>query len=113
VVDLNLRIRALVNKLGITDPIPSSLFLLFDRRDIVEYPTSERIYNSTPTGWKNNHLAWVLSGDIESALDEIIPFINKIFGTYVKYKDDSAAPGYLTGVKRGMKAKDPFKKQGN
>lgn len=37
VVDLNLRIRALVNKLGITDPIPSSLFLLFDRRDIVEH----------------------------------------------------------------------------
>jgi hypothetical protein len=110
VVDLNLRIRALVNKLGITDPIPSSLFLLFDRRDIVEHPTSERIYNSTPAGWKNNHLAWALSGEIEGTLDKIIPFINKISETYIKYRDDNATPGYLTGVKRGMKAKDPFKK---
>jgi hypothetical protein len=93
-----------------TVPVPTSLFDLFTRRDIVEHPTSERLYNATENGWKNNHLAWVLSGEIEGKNDEIVEFVNRITETFDQYLKDNPIPGKLEGVQRGVKSVDPFKK---
>lgn len=110
IVELNDRLKALTNRLSIKATIPPKLLDLFKRRDIVEHPLSGRLYNATENGWKNNHLAWVLSGEIEGVLTEIIKFTNEIIEVFDNYVKDNPIPGTLEGVKRGLKSTDPYKK---
>ena len=109
-VELNDRVIQLVSSLGITSPIPPCLFDFFVRRDIVEHPNPERLYNATEDGWKNNHLAWVLGGEIEGKNDEITNFVNVIAQTFDDYVRNNPIQGKLEGVQRGLKSVDPFKK---
>ncbi len=108
--DLLEKVKSLVSGLGITQPIPQAVMTVLERRDIVEHPTQSRLYNCTETGWKNNHLAWVLSGEIEGLPDQIIPFVNTVVKAAEKYKEDNPVPGTLTGLTRGLKSGEPFKK---
>lgn len=110
ILELNDRLNALVKRLSIKRPIPSKLLEFFLRRDIVEHPQSDRLYNATENGWKNNHLAWILSGEIDAVLTEIVNFTNEVIETFEKYNKDNPIPGTLEGVKRGLKATDPYKK---
>lgn len=109
-VELLDRIKELKSKLPISRDIPESLFPLFDRRDIVEHPTSERLYNCSENGWKNNHLAWVLSGDMEGTMEKIVHFTNEVIEVFEKYVKDNPIPGTLEGVVRGLKSTDSYKK---
>jgi hypothetical protein len=108
-VELLDRLKALVTRLNIKTKIPPKLFELFDRRDIVEHPLSYRLYNSTENGWKNNHLAWILSGEVDGVWTEIINFTNEIIETFANYVKNNPIPGTL-GIKRGLKSIDPYKK---
>lgn len=104
------KIKALVSGLGITQPIPQAVMTVLERRDIIEHPTQNRLYNGSETGWKNNHLAWVLSGEIEGLPDQVVPFVNIVVKTAEKYKEDNPIPGILTGLTRGLKSGEPCKK---
>lgn len=104
------KIRFLINALDIKLSIPQSLITVLSRRDVVEHPTPQRLYNGSDTEWKNNHLAWVLSGEIEGLMDEIIPYINIIIETAERYIKDNPVPGTVTALLRGMKAGESFKK---
>jgi hypothetical protein len=76
----------------------------------VEHPTLDRLYNSTENGWKNNHLAWVLSGDMEGTMEEIIHFTQEVIDVFDKYDKENPIPGTLDGVVRGLKSIDSYKK---
>ncbi len=108
-VDLLKRISSLKSKLSISKDVPDCLFPLFDRRDIVEHPNQERLYNATANGWKNNHLAWVLSGDMEGTMEKIVDFTSEIIKVFDEYVKNNPIPGTLEGVVRGLKASESYK----
>ena len=104
------KLNAILTALKIKETAPNILVTLLDRRDVVEHPTQNRLYNALPTEWKNNHLSWVLSGEIDGALDHIVPFINLITAAFDKYIADNQIPGSLTGVQRGIRSLEQYKK---
>jgi hypothetical protein len=103
------KLKILVKCLGISTSIPNSLSDLFNRRDIIEHPTEDRIYNSLGNGWKNVHLSWILSGEIEKSYEDINTFIIVLKKSYDKYIQNNPIPGVLN-VTRGIRAVDPSKK---
>lgn len=109
-IDLLEKINILINGLGISNIIPSSVELLLNRRDIFEHPTPDRLYNCNDSGWKNNHLAWVLSGEFVGCMKEIEKFVNNISKTMEKYKKENPVPGELKLGIRGLRAGESFKK---
>lgn len=109
-LDINDRLNSLTKMLNSKTSVPLELYNLFDRRDIVEHPTQDRLYNMQDNNWKNNHLAWVLSGEIEDVFDSIVNFVNEQTILFEKYVIDNPMPGKLLGVQRGIKAGEQFKK---
>jgi hypothetical protein len=108
--DLLAKINILTKNLGILDKTPGSVDLILRRRDIVEHPTPDRLYNCIDSEWKNNHLAWILSGEFEGCMDEIVNFVNKISMSMEKYINENPIPGELKLGIRGLKAGEPFNK---
>lgn len=107
------RLRTILTNLGSSANIPTTLISLITRRDIVEHPTQERLYNCKENEWKNVHLSWVLSGELEGSLKEIVNFVNPLMKQFEEYAEANKVPGTLTGVKRGIKSTDPYKKPVN
>lgn len=103
------RINILKNELGYKIDTPGCLTLLFDRRDIVEHPSSSRIYNSDKNSWKSVHLAWVLNGEIETTNGDIQTFVDGLIEAYEMFRETHKRPGTLN-VKRGLRSDDPYRK---
>ncbi len=108
--DLGQRLSAIMKVVGYTKTIPQELYKLFDRRDIVEHPTLGRLWDGSETGWKNVHLSWVLSGEVEGILDGIIPFTQGFIDALQKYVDENPVPGELKISHRGLRAGEQYKK---
>jgi hypothetical protein len=108
-IELKDRIEILKKNLNYKIKTPDCLDTLFQRRDIVEHPSSPRIYNNDEQGWKNVHLAWILSGEIENMCKDLEAFVNGLVRAYDKFIKDNERPGSLE-VKRGLKSNDPFKR---
>lgn len=104
------RLNIILKDLEIPTEIPTSLIDLLSRRDIVEHPTKERLYNTKENEWKNVHLSWILSGEIEGTFEPIVNFANSVMERFEEYIETNKVPGALTGLKRGLKSKDSYKK---
>lgn len=108
--DLAQRLKILVQGVGITTEIPTQIHTVLSRRDIVEHPTTDRLWNGTDTGWKTVNLSWALSGEIEGIIDPIVTFVNEFVFKVEKYIKDNPIPGELKISHRGLKAGEHFKK---
>lgn len=105
------RIHSLKRALGYNAALPSVLNTLFQRRDIIEHPSSQRIYNNGPHTWKTVHLSWVLSGEIEGMWSDINSFVEGIGKNYEHFTESHKGKGNIKlNVKRGLKSNDPFKR---
>ena len=100
-------LKGSIKALNLTIKVPQIVADLLIRRDIVEHPNKDRLYNIT--NWKNVHVAWVLSGEIEKYRDELVGLVNEINQAFDKFRDEHEIPGTLQGVKRGVRADEPFK----
>jgi hypothetical protein len=108
--DLRNRLKILKNAIGIKNEIPTQIYTILDRRDIVEHPTTDRLQEGSGTGWKTVNLSWVLCGEIEGIIDPIVHFVNEFIEKVEAYKKDNPIPGTLTGITRGLKAEEQYKK---
>lgn len=108
--DLGDRLKILKNAIGVSHEVPAEIYTLFDRRDIVEHPTTDRLWDGSDTGWKTVNLSWVLCGEIEGIIDPVVSFVNEFIERVESYIKDNPIPGTLTGVKRGLKAGEQYKK---
>lgn len=108
-IDLKERIKVLCKNLKLNDKLPEFLTELLNRRDIVEHPSNNRLYNVDQNEWENVHLSWVLSGKIEGSYNKIIDFVNPIIKAFDEYTESNKKPGILKGVVRGLKSLDPYK----
>ncbi len=105
------RLSILLKNLSLKLPVPDCLQKILTNRDLVEHPSKERLYSPSEDEWKNVHLAWVLSGEIDGCLDKLVNFVNQILVAFDNYVKANQIPGQLTGVQRGLKSLDNFKKQ--
>jgi len=103
------KLKSMSNALNIQKPIPIELTRVLERRDIVEHPKNENLYDCSEQGWKNVNLSWVLSGEFDGIADPIVEFVNEFIQSIEKYIKDNPIPGSLTGIKRGIKAGESFK----
>jgi len=108
--DLGNRLKTLKDAIGIKSKIPTQIYTLLGRRDIVEHPTTDRLQEGSETGWKTVNLSWVLCGEIEEIINPIVDFVNEFIEKVVAYKKDNPIPGTLTGLTRGLKAGEQYKK---
>lgn len=108
--DLADRFRNLKNAIGINSVIPTQFYTILNRRDIIEHPTTDRLQDCSETGWKSVSLSWILSGEIEGIIDPIVYFINDFIKKVEVYRKDNPIPGKLTGLIRGVKAGEQYKK---
>ncbi len=104
------RLTILLKNLNLKFIVPDCLNKILTNRDLVEHPSKDRLYSPTEDEWKNVHLAWVLSGEIEGCLDKLVNFVNPIIEAFDKFVDANQIPGQLTGLQRGLKSIDNFKK---
>ncbi len=100
-------LQGIIKALGLTVEIPQAVCDILVRRDVVEHPNKDRLYDII--SWKNVHLAWVLSGEIEATQDELVNLVNEINQSFDKYVSEHEISGALQGVKRGLKVDEPFK----
>lgn len=107
------RLKIILTNLELSFEIPTALIDLLIRRDIIEHPTQDRLYNCKENEWKNVHLSWVLSGELEGSLETIVNFTNPLMEKFEEYAEANKTPGTLTGVQRGLKSSDPYKKPTN
>lgn len=103
------QINLLKKELDYKTDIPECLALLFSRRDIVEHPDPSRIYNSDKRSWKNVHLAWILSGEIETINGNIQTFTDGLIEAYEIFREAHKHSGTLN-IKRGLRSDDPYTK---
>jgi len=108
--DLGSKLKVLKDGIGIESKIPSQIHSILDRRDIVEHPTTDRLWESSETGWKIVNLSWVLSGEIEGIIDPVVSFVNEFVEKVEAYIKNNPIPGTLVGVTRGLKAGEQYKK---
>ncbi|MBA7508701.1 hypothetical protein ES705_00633 [subsurface metagenome] len=108
--DLGNMLKTLKDAIGIKSEIPTQIYTILDRRDIVEHPTTDRLQEGSETGWKTVNLSWVLCGEIEGIIDPIVYFVNEFVEKVEAYIKDNPIPGTLTGVTRGLKAGEQYKK---
>lgn len=108
--DLRDRLKILKEAIGIKSEIPPQIYTILDRRDIVEHPTTDRLWEDSETGWKTVSLSWVLCGEVEGIIDPVIAFVNEFVGKVEAYIKDNPIPGNLTGLTRGLKAGEQYKK---
>lgn len=108
--DLGSKLGILKDAIGIKSEIPTQIHTILDRRDIVEHPTTDRLWEGSETGWKTVNLSWVLCGEIEGIIDPIITFVNEFVEKVEAYIKDNPIPGNLTGLTRGLKAGEQYKK---
>lgn len=108
--DLGKRLKILKNAIGIKSGIPTQIYTILDRRDIVEHPTTDRLQEGSNTGWKTINLSWILCGEIEDIINPIVNFVNEFVEKAEVYKKDNPIPGALTGLIRGIKAGEHYKK---
>jgi len=111
--DLGNRLKILKDAIGLKEEVPNQIYILLDRRDIIEHPTKERLSEGSKTGWKTINLSWILCGEVDGIINPIIGFINKFVEKMETYKKDNPIPGKLTGVRRGIKAGEQYKKSTN
>lgn len=104
------RLKTLKDAIGIKSEIPTQIYTILDRRDIVEHPTTDRLQEGSETGWKTVSLSWVLCGEIEDMINPIIHFVNEFVEKVEAYKKDNPIPGTFTGLIRGLKAGEQYKK---
>lgn len=108
--DLGEKLRILKDVIGIKNSVPTEIYTILGRRDIVEHPTTERLWEGSDTGWKTVSLSWVLSGEIEGITDPIISFVNEFVKTVETYIKENPIPGKLNISHRGLKAGEQYKK---
>ena len=108
--DLGNRLKTLKDAIGIKSEIPTQVYTILGRRDIVEHPTTDRLQEGSETGWKTVNLSWVLCGEIEEIINPIVHFIKDFFEKVEAYKKDNPIPGTLSGLTRGLKAGEQYKK---
>ena len=108
--DLGDRLKILKEAIGVKSEIPTQIYTIFDRRDIVEHPTTDRLWEGSETGWKAVNLSWVLCGEIEGIIDPVVTFVNEFVEKVEAYIRDNPIPGTLTGLTRGLKAGEQYKK---
>jgi hypothetical protein len=108
--DLGSRLKTLKNAIGAESDIPVQIYTLLDRRDIVEHPTNDRLWDGSETGWKTVSLSWILCGEIEGIIDPVVSFVNEFVVKVEAYIKDNPIPGTLTGLTRGLKAGEQYKK---
>jgi len=111
--DLNNKLKILKDTIGIKAEIPIQIYTILERRHIVEHPTTERLQEGSDTGWKAVNLSWVLSGEVEGIVDPIVHFVNEFIKTIEAYIKANPVPGALTGLTRGAKAGEQYKKPVN
>jgi len=111
--DLGKRLRILKDAIGMKSEIPIQIYTILDRRDIVEHPTTERLSEGSETGWKIVNLSWILCGEIEEIINPIIHFVNDFIKIVEDYRKNNQIPGAFTGVIRGIKAGEQYKKPTN
>jgi len=105
------KLKNLKDAIGLEIEIPSQIYTILDRRDIVEHPTTDRFWGDTETEWKTVHLSWVLCGEIEGILNPIVHFVNEFVEKIETYIKNNPIPGALTGVTGGLKAGEQYKKR--
>ena len=104
------RLKTLKDAIGIKSEIPTQIYTILDRRDIVEHPTTGSLQDGSETGWKTVNLSWVLCGEIEEIINPIVHFVNEFIEKVEAYKKDNPIPSTLTGLTRGLKAGEQYKK---
>lgn len=108
--DLGDRLKILKDAIGVKSEIPPQIYTILDRRDIVEHPTTDRLWEGSETGWKTVNLSWVLCGEIEGIIDPLVSFVNEFVEKVEAYIKDNPIPGNLTGLTRGFKSGEQYKK---
>ena len=108
--DLGSRLKNLKEAIGIKNEIPTQIYTILDRRNIVEHPTTNRLWGDPETEWKTVNLSWVLCGEIEEILNPIVLFVNEFIEKIETYIKENPIPGSLTGLTRGLKAGEQYKK---
>lgn len=108
--DLGTRLKSLKDAIGLEIPIPEDIYTILDRRDIVEHPTIDRLWNGSGTGWKTVNLSWALCGEIEGTAEKVVFFVNEFVKKIEDYIKNNPIPGTLTGLTRGLKAGEQYKK---
>ncbi len=111
--DLRNRLKTLKDAIGIKSEIPTQIYTILNRRDIVEHPTTDRLQEGSETGWKTVNLSWILYGEIEEIINPIVHFVNEFVEKVEAYRKDNPIPGTLTGITRGLKAGEQYKKSIN
>jgi len=108
--DLGGRLKILKDAIGVKSEIPPQIYTVLGRRDILEHPTTDRLWEGSETGWKTVSLSWVLCGEIEGIIDPVIIFVNEFVERVEAYIKDNPILGTLTGLTRGLKAGEQYKK---
>lgn len=90
--------------------IPQEIGSILERRDIFTHPTFLRIYPTTETDWQNNHVAWVLSGNVHNTYGELEKYLEKVSESFNKYVNENKRQVTLNRLKRGLRAKESLKK---
>lgn len=102
------KLTMVLSCLGKKMQIPNEIETLLLRRDIVEHPNQERLYSMS--SWKNVHLAWVLSGEIDRTWEIVVILVNQINKNFEEFVAKYPIPGELQGVQRGVRVGEQFKK---
>jgi hypothetical protein len=108
--DLGSRLKKIKDAIEVKSEIPRQVYTILDRRDIVEHPTTQRLWEGSETGWKTVNLSWVLCGEIDGIISPIVIFVNEFVKKVEAYIKDNPIPGTLNGLTRGLKAGEQFKK---
>ena len=104
------KLKALKNAIELESEIPIQIYTIIERRGIVEHPTTDRLWGDIDTGWKSVNLSWVLCGEIEGIIEPVVLFVKEFVKKAEVYIKNNPIPGALTGVKRGLKAGEQYKK---
>jgi hypothetical protein len=100
-------IKIVSSKVVMSEAIHQSL----ERRDAFTHPTFQRIFPTNPdVNWKENHIAWALSGDLENTYSELENFIKDLYSDFERFLQDNPTGPITFNIERGIKAQESYKK---
>lgn len=104
------RLKQVIRIISSSVAIPEELHQILEQRDVFTHPTFQRIFPVNPdVNWKENPIAWVLSGDLEDTYTKLEDFIKAVYTDFEKYIKEHPTGPVTFKVERGVKVLESYK----